>query len=146
MSYWDTSALIKLYAPEPDSAVFMRHAETEAGVIVSARITIWEARAAFLRKEATGLLPPGQARALHQQLLDDLTAKEWQVVEITGAVESEFNRVLDLCYRHTPPLPIRTLDAIHLAAARVAGETEMIATDQRLRAAATLLGFTLSPG
>ena len=37
------------------------------------------------------------------------------------------------CYRHAPPVPIRTLDAVHLATARVAGETELVATDRRMR-------------
>lgn len=45
----------------------------------------------------------------------------------------------------TPPLPLRTLDAIHLASARVSGEMEIVATDKRLRDAAKLLGFSLFP-
>ena len=37
------------------------------------------------------------------------------------------------------------MDALHLAAARVAGETELVATDKKLREAAGLLGFKLFP-
>ena len=37
------------------------------------------------------------------------------------------------CYRHPAPVPIRTFDAIHLATARVAGETELVASDKRMR-------------
>jgi len=40
---------------------------------------------------------------------------------------------------------LRTLDVLHLASARVAGETELVATDQRMRDAARLLGFSLFP-
>ncbi|MEY2880299.1 MAG: hypothetical protein RLZZ15_2679 [Verrucomicrobiota bacterium] len=120
MSYWDTSALIKLYVAELDSAFFEQRSRLRPGTIVSARIALWEARATFRRKEAQGLLAPGMTRVLHQALLADLAAGKWRVIEADDAVENEFNRVLDLCYRHTPPLPIRTLDAIHLAAARVA--------------------------
>ena len=39
MSYWDTSALGKLYAKEPDSAVFENHLRTPAHTIVSARFS-----------------------------------------------------------------------------------------------------------
>lgn len=61
MSYWDTSALVKLYAPEPDSAVFENHLRSPARTIVSARVTLWEAWATFRRKEADGALAPGAA-------------------------------------------------------------------------------------
>ena len=57
----------------------------------------------------------------------------------------EFSQIIEICYRRTPPLFIRTFDAIHLASARVAGETEIVATDKRLRDAAGQLGFTLFP-
>lgn len=53
--------------------------------------------------------------------------------------------MLNSCYRQTPPIPLRTLDALHLASARVVGETELVATDKRVRDAAKLLGFTLLP-
>ena len=60
-------------------------------------------------------------------------------------IEAEFNAVMAACYRRTPTLPIRTFDALHLASARVSGETEIVATDNRLRDAAKLLGFSLFP-
>jgi len=49
------------------------------------------------------------------------------------------------CYRHAPPVPIRTLDALHLASSRAEGQTELVATDKRLRDAAKLLGLSLFP-
>lgn len=145
MSYWDTSALVKLYATEPDSAVFANHLVSPAHTMVSARVTLWEAWATFRRKEAEGALGPGAARVLQGELLSDLGAGEWRLIEASDPVEAEFNQIIDICYRRTPPLFIRTFDAIHLAAARVAGETEIVATDKRLREAAGLLGFTLFP-
>jgi predicted nucleic acid-binding protein len=57
--------------------------------------------------------------------------------------EAEFNGVIAACYRRNPALPIRTLDALHLASARVSGQTELVGTDKRLRDAARLLGFSL---
>ena len=55
------------------------------------------------------------------------------------------DKVMAACYRQTPTLPLRTLDALHLASARVAGQTEVVATDKRMREAAKFLGFTLFP-
>lgn len=145
MSYWDTSALVKLYAPEPDSAVFEGHLHNPAHTVVSARVTLWEAWATFRRKEAEGGLAPDVARVLQGELLADLGAGEWRLIEAGDQVEAEFNQIVEVCYRRTPPLFIRTFDAIHLASARVAGETEIVVTDKRLRDAAGLLGFALFP-
>ena len=39
----------------------------------------------------------------------------------------------------------RCAPALHLASARVSGETEIVATDKRLRDAAKLLGFAICP-
>ncbi len=75
----------------------------------------------------------------------DITAGDIRLVELDSRVEAEFNAIMAACYRHTPPLPIRTFDALHLASARVCGETEIVATDKHLRAAARLLGFSLFP-
>jgi predicted nucleic acid-binding protein len=49
------------------------------------------------------------------------------------------------CYRHNPPLAIRTLDALHLASARADNQIELVATDKRVRDAAKLLGLSLFP-
>jgi predicted nucleic acid-binding protein len=53
--------------------------------------------------------------------------------------------VLTLCYQQNPGIPLRTLDALHLASARVAAETELVTTDKRLRDAAKALSFSLFP-
>jgi len=53
--------------------------------------------------------------------------------------------VLATCHRHAPPISLRTLDALDLASARVAGQTELVATDKRMRDAAKLLGFSVFP-
>ena len=65
------------------------------------------------------------------------------LIEMDAQAEAEFNGVIAACYRRNPPLPIRTLDALHLASARVSGQTELVGTDKRLRDAAKLLGFSL---
>jgi predicted nucleic acid-binding protein len=62
-----------------------------------------------------------------------------------AGVEQQYGQVLNLCYQPTPPILLRTLDAVHVASARLAGETEVVATDKRLRDAAKLLGFALFP-
>ena len=145
MSYWDTSTLVKLYAQEPDSTVFENYLVSLPGPLTTSRIALYEARATFRRKESEGILQVGAAQTLDLELLQDVAAADLQLIELDADVEQEYGRVLDLCYQQTPPLLLRTFDALHLASARVAGEIEVVATDKRLRDAARLLGFSLFP-
>jgi uncharacterized protein with PIN domain len=145
MSYWDTSTLVKLFAPEPDSVLFENHALAASGPIVTARIGLYEARATFRRKEADGTLQPGAAEVLFTKLTQDVAAGLVRIVELDAAVEREYGHVLDTCYAHTPAIPVRTLDALHLASVRVAGETDLVATDTHMRDAASALKLTLFP-
>jgi predicted nucleic acid-binding protein len=144
MSYWDTSTLGKLYVPEPDSADFEEKAANEP-VILTARFALYEMRRVAFRKESAGLIPAGTAEAVLSQMDQDITAGEIRLVELDTRVEAEFNALMAACYRRSPPLPIRTFDALHLASARVCGETEIVAADKRLRDAARLLGFSVFP-
>ena len=51
MSYWDTSALGKLYVPEPDSADFEKKAASEP-IILTARLALYEMRRVALARKA----------------------------------------------------------------------------------------------
>ncbi len=145
MSYWDTSTLVKLYAQEGDSAAFENYALNAPSKAVTSRIALYEAHATFRRKEAESILQSGCAQKLYSQLMQDVAAGELRLVELGADVEREYGQVLGTCYQQSPPVPLRTLDALHLASARVAGETELVATDKRMRDAAKLLGFALFP-
>jgi len=145
MSYWDTSALVKLYAKEPDSPLFETHAQNTPGPPVTSRIALYEARTTFRRKEAEGILTAGAAQTLYNELLQDIVAGDVRLIELGGTVDQEYGQALNLCYQQTPPVLLRTLDALHVASARAAGESQVVATDNRLRDVARLLGFALFP-
>ncbi len=144
MSYWDTSALLKLYVAEPDSGVFLAFAAS-APKLVTAFIGKHEARAAFLRRETEKVLSPGGGEACYQKLLHDLNLGRLEVILESTQLEDEFGRILAQCLSHSPPILVRTNDALHLAAAKVTGETEFLSADGKQRAAATFLGFTVLP-
>ena len=144
MSYWDTSCLVKLYVAEPDSAQFESHAAS-AGPLVTSEIGAWELWTTLRRKEAAGSLAAGAARALMQMFRNDVASGEIVLIPADAACQTELEAIVDKCHGHTPAIPIRTLDAMHLAAARIAGETEVVTTDRRLRDAAIFEGFTAYP-
>jgi uncharacterized protein with PIN domain len=70
MSYWDTSALVKLYAREQDSMAFVSHAMDAPSKPVTSRIALYEAQATFQRKEAEAILPPGLAQKTLQPVVE----------------------------------------------------------------------------
>ena len=144
MSYWDTSALGKLYVQEADSADFEQKAASDP-VIVTSDLARFEMHRIAFRKEAEGQIPADTAEEIILQLESDIASGEIRIIAIGQAVETAFRAIMAACYRRTPPVPLRTFDAIHLASARVAGETEIVTTDKTLRTAAIHLGYTLYP-
>jgi hypothetical protein len=101
-------------------------------------------RVAF-RKESEGSIQAGTAEAVLSQVTQDITSGQVRIVELDTRVETGFDTIMATCYRHAPPVPVRTLDELHLASARADSQTEVVATDKRMRDAAKLLGFSLFP-
>ena len=67
------------------------------------------------------------------------------MVEFSVDVAREFENVVIRSFGQPTVTFLRTLDGIHLASAVLAGETEFVATDKRLREAALLLGLKVFP-
>ena len=145
MSYWDTSCLVKLYAPEADSALFHTHAAGLASSPVTGDFARLELFTTLRRKEAEGQLAAGDTQTLLVKFDEHVDRSVVRLQRLDAAVKIEFERVVEKCLSQTPPLFIRTLDALHLAAAITAGEMDFVATDKRLREAAALLGLVLFP-
>ena len=144
MSYWDTSCLIKLYTPEPDSMTFRAFISGDSACVTCdiAPLEFW---AAVRRKESEGVLGPGEARKVQDALEADIDSEFIVMKTCDAAVRSRFFEIVGRCHALLPPLFIRTNDALHLAAAHSAGETEIVATDKRLRESALALGFSVFP-
>ena len=143
MSYWDSSALVKLYVKEADSAQFEALALVEP--LMTGTLALHEARTVFRRREAEGVLPPDQGTAMFAQLTGDVSLGEIGVQTETDVVRGKFGEVLEACFSQTPAVFIRTNDALHIASALVAGEKEFVTADGRQRAAATLMGLAVVP-
>lgn len=144
MSYWGTSCLIKLYTPEPDSPTFHAHLAI-GGACVTCDIAPLEFWATVRRKETEGILAAGEAEEVHAVFQSDATAGSITVIPCDASVRAKFHEIVGQCYSSQPPIFIRTNDALHLAAATCAGETEIVATDKRLREAAVALGLKVFP-
>lgn len=144
MAYWDTSCLLKLYAPEADSIDF--EAQVLSGVtLVTSQIARLELHAALQRKEAAGDLLPGGARRALAAYDADVALGLIGVAAMDLAVVRTFDEIVEQCYHRQTPILLRTLDAIHVSTAALAAESVIVATDRRLREAALSLGFSVYP-
>ena len=144
MAHWDTSALLKLFLTENDSSVFSGIA-AEGSDTVTVFIARHELQAAFVRREGEGALPKGEADRLYNDFLGDLATGDIHEIPFSVELEVEYAKVLRQCLLHSPPLFVRTNDALHLAAARLAGELEFVSADIRQRECAGHLGFRVLP-
>jgi predicted nucleic acid-binding protein len=64
-------------------------------------------------------------------------------VALNPDVEREFSAVLTKCLSQSPPVFVRTNDALHIATALAEGETYFVTADVRQGLAAALMGMTV---
>jgi len=145
MTYWDTSALLKLYVTEPGSEqLFQLAGETREPVGSSAIVTA-EMLCALHRKEADGDLGAGSAKVIYSKFLEDIRGNRLLVLPFDAEVSAAVEKVAGLAYEHRPRILLRSLDAIHLATALSARTSMLVAIDERLRRIAAVAGLRVLP-
>lgn len=125
MVYLDSSALVKLVVAEPESSALRRYLgdEPERASCTLARVEVLRAI------RGHGAAPLARARRLLQRL--NLVQIDDELLEAAAALD---------------PRVLRSLDAIHLAAARLFGDelTAVVTYDRRMAAAAALVELTVA--
>ena len=145
MTYWDTSALLKLYVVEGDSAFFRQLVSESSRALLTSDIAKEEILCTLHRKEFEGDLQVGAAATLFVTFEADVERGRIITVPKGADVLAEAKKVLVAAYAETPPLFIRSLDAIHVASALSAKAATLVATDKRLRETAKLMGLRVLP-
>lgn len=128
VSYLDSSALVKLVATEPESDALNKFLAARLVRVSCALARVEVIRAARHR----GLVPVVRAREL------------LQTIELIELGDELLDRAADL-----QPIGLRSLDAIHLAAAQTLGAAlrELVTYDRRMiEAARTLAIRVVAPG
>ena len=138
--YLDSAILVKLLVREYDSLFY---ADMIDGQIAwSADLALSECFSALLRKEREGSITARQRKAAWKQLDDDVNQRRLTMVAMTRSLLEQANAIMAACH---PAVPLRSLDAIHLAAAAQCVSWPLCTSDARMRQAAARLGFPLSP-
>jgi len=142
-AYWDTSCVLKLYCRETDSRLYLGRIDVATEPILSSVVTVSELAFAFHQKELRGEIGTGAAPLLFEKFSNDVRLGRFALLPFGEDVQEEARRIASLCYACDPVVPLRTMDGLHLATARLAGCNEVLSTDSRMRQAAGLLGMKL---
>lgn len=135
--YVDASALVKLFVPEAESDTLNQALAGLTDVIVS-DLALTEMASALGRRTRERLLTRGEAQRLHREATK-LHASSHQA-ELTPPIRRRAERLM-----LSLTIPLRTLDALHLATALDAEAATMVTFDPRLREAAASQGIFVAP-
>jgi predicted nucleic acid-binding protein len=138
--YLDSCIIVKLLVAEPDSELFM--SALEGKPIMTSELSQTEIFSALLSRERAGKISvPDRRRAWHE-FEARVDAGEIKIEPLNSIVMRKANHLLEKCH---PRVALCSLDAIHLATADLCHDFPLTTTDERLRDAASLLGFKIFP-
>ena len=138
--YLDSCILVKLLVVEPDSEFFIRSLEGQP--LVTSELAQTEVFSALLARERAGKISVTDRRRAWHEFEARIEAGEIRIEPLNSIVLRKARHSLERCH---PKVPLRTLDAIHLATADLCHDFPLTTTDGRLRDAATLMGFKVFP-
>jgi len=137
--YLDTSVFVKLYTPETDSA------ECEHLVrghpLVASELLYPELWSALLAKERAKVISPDDRQRIWALFEAHLLGDVIELIEIDGNVLREAAEIMAKVH---PAVPLRMLDAIHLATFAGIDAGALLTADRRMAEAARLLEFPLA--
>jgi len=137
-TYIDSSALVPVYVPERFSRV-AREVLRALPQVPYTPLHELEVSNAFALLRGRGLITAEEHRAIRTQLQDDVGAQRFVPVAMDWA--DVFAIACELSEAHTAKLLTRSLDLIHVAAARAASCRVFVSADDRQLAVAKAAGL-----
>jgi predicted nucleic acid-binding protein len=137
--YLDTSVLVKLYTREPDSAECEKVVDGHR--IVCSELLYAELWSALLAKERNGVLSPDNRQRVWELFEMHLMNEVVELIELDGVVVREAAEIMAQVHPH---VPLRTLDALHLATFANIDAGPLFTNDRQMINAARLLAFPLA--
>jgi predicted nucleic acid-binding protein len=137
--YIDTSVAVKLYVKEPDS----RHCDEVVGksALVSSRLLSCEFRSALMNKVRQGAISAALQDEIWSQFQSDVEGRMITLISIDDVLVSDASSLLA---EMRPDIPLRTLDALHLATCLSVEAGSLFTKDLRMCHAAEHLGIPLA--
>jgi predicted nucleic acid-binding protein len=134
--YLDSSALAKLYVQEPESDTLDAFSQGRRDLMIS-ELGITEVLSAVARRRREGMITTQHALEIRDAVLADADSGYFHRLDMSPVVHREAERLLFTI----ESVALRTLDALHVAAALLGSATHLVTYDARLRAAALHAGL-----
>jgi predicted nucleic acid-binding protein len=138
--YLDSAIFVKLLVREPDSLWFERNLSGHG--FESSELALTEVCGALLFKERAGDITPDERVRATQKFLSMAQSEMILLRPLNRGVLERARSIQVACHPH---VPLRTLDALHVATCDLHHGGNMCATDRRMRSACTQLGIALTP-
>jgi predicted nucleic acid-binding protein len=138
--YLDSAIVVKLLVREPESEWFTRNLSGHAFEI--SELALAEVCAALLVKERVGDLTTDERLKAMETFFSMIETELILLLPLNRNVINRARAVQLACH---PAVPLRTLDALHVATCDLHKSDRMSATDRRIRAACKQLGIDLMP-
>jgi predicted nucleic acid-binding protein len=137
--YVDTSVVVRLYIGEPDSEAC--EAIVAGTSLVSSQLLCCEFRSALLGKVSRGIISTELLAEVWGEFEKDVAAKKIRLVSLGDNLVQD---AADLLNELHPDVPLRTLDAIHLATYLSVETGSLFTRDLRMLQAARRLGLPVA--
>ena len=137
--YLDSCILVKLLIREPDSEFYGQWVDGHP--VSSSLLAYTEVWSALLARERAQLIRTRLRLEAWQRFEDQM---RMQMIDLSPVSEAIVRRAHWILGRVHPKVPLRSLDALHLATADQLQDWPLVTSDQRLREAALHRGYPLS--
>ena len=137
--YLDSCILVKLLIREPDSEFYGQWVDGHP--VSSSLLAYTEVWSSLLARERAQLIGTRLRLEAWQRFEDQMQTQMIDLSPVSEAIVRRAHWILD---RVHPKVPLRSLDALHLATADQLQDWPLVTSDQRLREAALHLGYPLS--
>ncbi len=129
--YLDTGILVKLLTPEPETAWFER--ELRGHSMTTSELALVEIKSALFAKERAKLITREQRQRAEAKVSELIDQEILQLRNLNNRVLKKAMQVIEACH---PLVPLRALDALHVASCDLSQEFPLCTTDARMHAAA----------
>lgn len=138
--YLDSAIIVKLLVREPDSDWFNKHLVGQK--FQASELALTEVPAALFAKDRAGQLPSFNSAANRIRFEEMVEDENIILLPLNRAVLQRAVNIIQACH---PRIPLRTLDAIHVATCDLNNCAPLSTTDNRMRAACSHLGLPIYP-
>lgn len=138
--YLDSAIIVKLLVRESDSDWFEKHLLGHS--FESSELALAEVCSALLYKERKGEITRQERIRATEKFLSMIEDESILLLPLERSVLERARMIQFACHPH---VPLRTLDALHVATCDLHSSGTMVTTDRRVRDACKQLGFLLLP-